>query len=89
MVSLTMIESIISEQFPNETIGCLSQEDEKKGEKIVLFVTNKDILLENIERNFIEKGYSNIYLPKKLILIEEIPLLPNGKVDFITLKSYL
>jgi acyl-[acyl-carrier-protein]-phospholipid O-acyltransferase/long-chain-fatty-acid--[acyl-carrier-protein] ligase len=89
MVSLTMIESIISEQFPNETIGCLSQEDEKKGEKIVLFVTNKDILLEKIEKNFIEKGYSNIYLPKKLILIEEIPLLPNGKVDFITLKNYL
>lgn len=81
MVSLVKVENIL-EQFLPETVSCCVVElpDPVKGARIVAVVT-QDV----DERNILKKmgGHlPNIALPKQFVVMDELPKMGSGKIDF-------
>ena len=91
MISLGAIEELIS-KFIESTYNLIdflvtSLEDEKKGEKIVLLISNanKEFIQELKEK--ILKNFDNkLMIPSEIKIVEEIPKLGSGKKDFAKAK---
>ncbi|MEA3384644.1 MAG: acyl-[ACP]--phospholipid O-acyltransferase [Campylobacterota bacterium] len=87
MVSLTAVENKIYEYLGdnNETkLVCVNIPDDKKGEKIVL-VIDKEI--ENLKQELISFQINPLWLPSEIKVVEHIPILGTGKIDFKTAKT--
>jgi len=81
MVSLVRVENIL-EQFLPENISCCVVElpDPVKGARIVAVVTQKVD-----ERNIMKKigeHLPNIALPRQFVVMDELPKMGSGKIDF-------
>ena len=91
MISLGAIEELIS-KFIESTDNLIdflvtSLEDEKKGEKIILLISNanKEFIQELKEK--ILKNFDNkLMIPSEIKIVEEIPKLGSGKKDFAKAK---
>ena len=91
MISLGAIEELIS-KFIESTDNLIdflvtSLEDEKKGEKIILLISNanKEFIQELKEK--ILKNFDNkLMIPSEIKIVEEIPKLGSGKKDFVKAK---
>jgi acyl-[acyl-carrier-protein]-phospholipid O-acyltransferase/long-chain-fatty-acid--[acyl-carrier-protein] ligase len=57
-------------------------EDDKKGEQILLFTTSTNISRDSLIEKIRSKNISELYLPKHIVLIEEIPVLATGKTNY-------
>jgi acyl-[acyl-carrier-protein]-phospholipid O-acyltransferase/long-chain-fatty-acid--[acyl-carrier-protein] ligase len=80
MVSLTAVEQLASNAWPGALHAVVSLPDPKKGEQLVLLTTQKDATTKHLAGA--SKGVAAISLPKKLLVVEKIPLLPTGKTDY-------
>lgn len=80
MVSLTAVEQIASDIWPDSQHVSTSLPDEKKGEQVILLTTQKDANNKNLANG--AKGVRAIALPKKVFVIEKIPVLATGKTNY-------
>jgi len=68
--------------FSDDVLYCaVDFSDEKKGAHVALALT-QEADLSKIREHLTGKGLSSLYLPKKQIVLDEIPLMGSGKVDF-------
>jgi acyl-[acyl-carrier-protein]-phospholipid O-acyltransferase/long-chain-fatty-acid--[acyl-carrier-protein] ligase len=86
MVSLVKVENVMEKHLP-EGVSCCVVEipDEVKGATIVAAVTkeiNKIALLRRMGEEL-----PNIALPRQFYVIEELPLMGTGKIDFRTVTE--
>jgi len=89
MVSLTAVENKIYEYLGDDEdikLVCVNLPDEKKGEKIVLVI---DTEIENIKSKLIEFGINPLWIPSEFKVIDSIPVLGTGKIDFKSAKEML
>ena len=87
MVSLTAVEELAMETWPNFNHAAVSLPDDRKGEKIVLVTDNRDALKKHIHDKAKVLKYGELYIPRKVVLAEELPLLSTGKINYITLTE--
>lgn len=93
MVPHAKIEDEVKEALghsPDNPMGVviLGQPDEKKGEQIVLVVDQK-IDFPELKKKLNQNGIPNLWIPKKILTLEKIPVLPTGKIDLLELKMKL
>ena len=88
MISLTTVEEEILDACNDKDleIAATCLPDQRKGEKIVLLVTNK------LDKNQLKKLLSDakvnpLYHPAQVLMVEEIPKLGSGKTDFGATKK--
>ena len=86
MVSLVKVENILEKHLP-EGVSCCVVEipDQTKGAKIVAAVTaeiNKVATLRKMGEDL-----SNIELPREFLVMEELPMMGTGKIDFRTVTA--
>jgi acyl-[acyl-carrier-protein]-phospholipid O-acyltransferase / long-chain-fatty-acid--[acyl-carrier-protein] ligase len=89
MISLTVIENLIYDLWPNRHHAILSIPDAKKGEQLVLITDYKLVTRPIIIKAFREKGLSELNLPRRLYFIDNMPLLGSGKVNYIAVRVWL
>lgn len=89
MVSLTAIENIIYEVWPDKHHAILSVPDSKKGEQLVLITDYKFANRSLLVKAFREKGLSELSLPRKIYFTTNMPLLGSGKINYISVKIWL
>lgn len=89
MVSLTAIEEEIYRLWPTYIHAIVSQPDPRKGEQVVLVTNYQTALLSDILSHFKQHGFSEIGLPRKIIILQKLPMLGSGKVDYQALKTDL
>lgn len=81
MVSLVKVENTLEKYLPAEVSCCVVEvSDEMKGASIIATVTidvNKVEILKKMGTEL-----PNIALPKHFIVIEELPMMGTGKIDF-------
>ena len=87
MISLTAVETEINVLWPNKMHAVVNIPDEKKGEQLVLFTTEPTVERGALLAAFKEKGLSELAVPKTIRVVEEIPLMGTGKVDYVKLKE--
>jgi acyl-[acyl-carrier-protein]-phospholipid O-acyltransferase/long-chain-fatty-acid--[acyl-carrier-protein] ligase len=81
MVSLGAIETLALSLWNDAQHVCLSFPDPRKGEQLLLVTdkvaANKDELLAYARR----EGFPELWVPKSIMIVPEVPLLATGKVD--------
>lgn len=86
MVSLAAVENIISNLWPTYLHAVVSKPDEKKGEQIILVTNHMQVERNQMISYFKEQGMADITIPKEIITIEKMPLLPTGKIDYVNVQ---
>lgn len=81
MVSLTAVEQLASAAWPAAHHAAVSLPEAKKGEQIVLLTTQNNATPKALAEA--SPGVATISLPKKIFVVEKIPVLPTGKTDYI------
>lgn len=89
MVSLAAIEQTVSTLYPDQLHAAVAVPDEKKGEVIVLVTDHKNATREEIIKYFQKQDLAEIYLPKKIIFVEEMFVLGSGKIDIVAVQKYV
>jgi len=86
MVSLVKVENVLEDLLPREVSCCVVEvPDAIKGARIVAVVTervNEKDILKRMSRNL-----PNIALPKQFVILEDLPKMGTGKIDFRTITD--
>ncbi|MDP2193964.1 MAG: AMP-binding protein, partial [Alphaproteobacteria bacterium] len=89
MIPLTYIEEIFHKHFADYRHAVIALSHETRGEELVLVTTHPDFKIRNITETFSEHKYPPLFAPKKIIHMEDIPLMGTGKVDYPSLMRYV
>lgn len=87
MISLSAVENLLAELWPNHHHAIISVIDENKGEQLVLLTTHKTASREEILVFAKHRGISEICIPKRIIHMNDLPLLSTGKIDYQQIES--
>lgn len=86
MVSLEAVENFVK-SVSDLSHAVISVPSESRGESLLLFTTDGSLTTEALLSKAKEIGYPEMAIPKKRILLDVIPSLGTGKVDYVTLKE--
>jgi acyl-[acyl-carrier-protein]-phospholipid O-acyltransferase / long-chain-fatty-acid--[acyl-carrier-protein] ligase len=79
-VEAKLVEALGLSAEGERVIAVTSVPDESKGEALVVLST-RDLDLKAIRDRLHEAGLSNLWIPKRVLRIEKIPILASGKLD--------
>lgn len=82
MVSLSLVEEVCSSIDSSATSASIHTEDDRKGEKIVLFTTSDLISRESFTKKINDMGLTELLIPSIIDVVAEIPVLPTGKINY-------
>ena len=86
MISLVKVENVLEKYLPEDVLCCVVEiPDTTKGAKIIAVVTEK--VDENAILKEMAKELPNIALPKQFHLMEDLPKMGSGKIDFRTITD--
>ena len=87
MISLEVVEQVARTASPEQEHAVSTQADVQRGENIILFTTDKKLKREDLQVVAKNLGLPELTIARKIINVEEIPLLGTGKTDYVTLKQ--
>ena len=87
MISLSAVEELAVHTWPDFHHAAVSLPDEKKGEKIILVTDNQNADKKQLQETARRLKYGEIYIPRKVVLAEELPVLGTGKTDYVILEE--
>ena len=82
MVSLATIEALAAECWPGVLSACASLPDARKGEKVVLVTQQKGATRGDFLAFARTKGAAELMIPAEVLVVDAVPLLGSGKLDF-------
>lgn len=81
MISLGAVEERLNNLYPETQLVVLATPDKRKGEQLVVLATTL-LKRDEITQNFKSLGLSELMLPRIYFQVDQIPILPTGKIDF-------
>ena len=82
MISLGAVEANLSQAIGEDAVFVATAvNDDKKGESVVLLVKS-ELTISEIQQRIKTLNIPPIMLPSEIFLVDEIPLLGSGKIDF-------
>jgi len=93
MVSLTAAEEALAGAFPQYglrlQIAVLARPDADRGEALIAVSNEQKLSLDEIRNAIKAKGLSNLYVPKEIKYVRDIPKLGTGKVNHRELQKII
>ncbi len=86
MVSLNAVESYAQTVWPEHTHAAVALPDSRKGERIILFTDHAGATSEELLAWCRANGASELAVPKKIVVVDEIPVLGSGKTDYVVMQ---
>jgi len=93
MISLTAVEDALREEFSKLSeelelaVGSISSED--RGESIIVATNDKRVQEANLAPIIQRSGLSNLCIPRVVVILEALPRLGSGKIDYMGLNKLL
>ncbi len=87
MVSLTAVERIAEEVWPENRHAVVAVSDDKKGERLVLITDKLDADTAGLTAWAKANGAPVLAIPKKILKVDSVPVLGSGKTDYVTLQK--
>ena len=87
MVSLTAVERIAEEVWPDNRHAVVAVADDRKGERLILFTDNAKADVAMLSDWAKEHGTPALAIPKKILKVDAVPVLGSGKTDYVTLQK--
>lgn len=88
MISLEVVERLANQASDRGVHAATSQPDASRGENILLYTTDKALTREQLQAAAKASGSPEIAVPRKIIVVDELPVLGSGKTDYVTLKQW-
>jgi len=82
MISLAMVEQLAADCWPEDQHAALNLPDPVKGENIVLLTTHRGARRQDLVTVAHHEGLGELYIPRRVLTVREIPLLGSGKPDY-------
>ncbi len=86
MVSLAAIENLAAHLWPDEISAAAAVPDQRKGERVILLTRHKGATRGDFAAFAKLRGAADVMVPADVRVVEEIPLLGSGKLDFAGVK---
>ena len=91
MVPHARVEEEITKAFfpeKSQSLKCavVGLPDESKGEKLILLSTD-EIQNQELRERLLGVGIPNLWIPKEIKLVDEIPMLASGKLDLKRMRD--
>lgn len=87
MISLSAVEQFVLHAWPDHQHAVVNLPDAQKGETLVLLTDYKQAERASLGKYAREHGIAEINVPKNIFIIDEVPLLGTGKIDYPTAKQ--
>lgn len=87
MVSLTQVELLARQTWPDSEHVVVALADAKKGEQLVMLTTYSQPDRKALMQAAQAAGHSELLVPRAFFTISDIPLLGTGKTDYNTVKT--
>lgn len=87
MVSLTAVEGLASAVWPEGRHAVVSIPDSKKGERLVLVTDRADAEVARLSEWARSHGAPELAVPRKIVKVQEVPVLGTGKTDYVTIQQ--
>ena len=82
MVSLTAAEGLVSALWPDDQHAVVQVADVRKGERLILVSTRATADINALLAFARSRGVPELMVPRTLLPVASMPLLPAGKVDY-------
>jgi acyl-[acyl-carrier-protein]-phospholipid O-acyltransferase/long-chain-fatty-acid--[acyl-carrier-protein] ligase len=89
MVSLSAVEALAAELSPAVLSVVVSIPDLRKGEKLVLVTTDKDITRQRFQQLAKAKGAADLMVPAEVLVVDHVPVLGSGKTDYVATTALI
>jgi len=86
MVSLTAAEDLVTSVWPSSRHAVVALPDPKKGERLILVTDHRDADAAPLVAHAKAIGAPEIAVPRKIIRVQEIPVLGTGKTDYVAVQ---
>jgi acyl-[acyl-carrier-protein]-phospholipid O-acyltransferase/long-chain-fatty-acid--[acyl-carrier-protein] ligase len=86
MVSLGAVEELVSSLWPDARHAVVSLNDEKKGERLVLITEHPIAEASSLLGHFRASGAPELAAPRKVMRVNELPVLGSGKTDYVAIQ---
>lgn len=87
MVSLVVVEELACKAWPDCHHAAVTLPDAGKGEQIILVTEFAGAQLDELRRMAQREGVPELWLPKRIIGLQSLPLLGSGKIDYGHLQT--
>jgi len=87
MVSLPAVEGYAAALWPGEAHAVVTRPDPRKGEQLVLFTTRADARAADLQAWARANGVSELAIPRDIRVVEALPVLGTGKLDYVTMTA--
>ncbi len=89
MISLAAVEEVLSEVWPEDKHAVVMIKGGPRGETLSLVTSKPELKRDELRQTLSDLGVAEIAIPKKILTLENIPLLSTGKIDYVTLEEIL
>lgn len=89
MISLEIAENIASVASKDKLHAVITQPDPHRGEMLILCTTDQEMTREKLHLAAKGLGQAELAIPRKIVVMDHMPLLGSGKTDYVTLKQML
>ena len=86
-VSLAVVENIATALWPDNAHAAVALPDGRKGEQIVLVTDCKEASRMDMVGWAQNHGVTELALPRRVVLVEAIPILATGKTDYVSVQK--
>ena len=86
MVSLAAVEELVAGLWPEARHAVVSLNDEKKGERLVLITEQPEADPAVLAAHLRSAGAPDLAAPKRVMRVNELPVLGSGKVDYVAIQ---
>jgi acyl-[acyl-carrier-protein]-phospholipid O-acyltransferase/long-chain-fatty-acid--[acyl-carrier-protein] ligase len=87
MVSLGAVENYAAALWPEHMHAVVIVPDPRKGEQLVLVTEKSDASREPLLAYAKDQGIAEIMVPKTIRIVDKMPVLGSGKLDYVGLKN--
>jgi acyl-[acyl-carrier-protein]-phospholipid O-acyltransferase/long-chain-fatty-acid--[acyl-carrier-protein] ligase len=87
MVSLPAVEGYAAAVWPDAESAVVTRADPRKGEQLVLFTTHKGAKAAELQSWGKANGIAELAIPRDIRVIDALPVLGTGKIDYVTLNA--
>jgi acyl-[acyl-carrier-protein]-phospholipid O-acyltransferase/long-chain-fatty-acid--[acyl-carrier-protein] ligase len=89
MISLSAVEHLAAELWPDAMSGATTVPDARKGERLILVTTKSDPKRSDFLAFARSRGASEMMVPTEVLILEKLPLLGSGKIDNVALTNFV
>jgi acyl-[acyl-carrier-protein]-phospholipid O-acyltransferase/long-chain-fatty-acid--[acyl-carrier-protein] ligase len=82
MVSLAAAEALADAVWKDTAHAVIAVPDARKGEKLLLVTAQRDAEPRMLQAAARERGVAEILVPRDVMVIDRVPLLGTGKIDY-------